>query len=189
MLFQLFDREQLALVPALQFSAPLPQLEAILRPGGDEAVGIEWGSMTKRTWLENHAPRRGLAPYYNPLDERVQQAMLAVVRELSDRYRDHAAFRGLAIQLAADGYAQLPGSQWGFDDRTIERFQRETRIRVPGAGPERFAQCEISVGRKPPGLVAVAGRRDGRFLSPHTRNAPRGPAWGDVVPGWQRHVR
>ena len=38
----------------------------------------------------------------------------------------HAAFAGLALQLSADGYAQLPGADWGYDEQTVERFVRET---------------------------------------------------------------
>ena len=80
-----------------------------------------------------------MAPYYNLLDARVQEAMLQVVRELAARYASHPSFGGLALQLSSDGYAQLPGEEWGFDDQTIERFQRKTQSRVPGTGPQRFA--------------------------------------------------
>jgi len=140
MLFRLFDRQRLELIPALEFAAPLPELEAVLRRGGPEAVGIQWVGPQGLTWQQTHLPVRGMAPYYNVLHPRVQEAMLAVVRELVSGYGHHASFAGLAIHLSADGYAQLPGSEWGMDDATIARFEQDTGVRIPGTGPERFAE-------------------------------------------------
>ena len=50
-----------------------------------------------------------------------------------------SAFAGLAIQLSSDGYDLLSPLDWGMDDATIGRFERDTRIQLAGAGPERFA--------------------------------------------------
>jgi hypothetical protein len=140
LLFRLFDREGLTLIPALQFAAPLPELEALKRAGGSAAVGIEWIGADGAPLVATNPPRQGLAPYYNLLDPRVQEAMLKVAREVATRYAAHDAFGGLGLQLSAEGYAQLPGDDWGYDDQTIARFEREAATRVPGAGPERFAE-------------------------------------------------
>jgi hypothetical protein len=140
MLLRLFDRERLQLIPALEFGAPLPQLEALVRRGGPEVVGLQWIGPEGQTWQEAYPPQRGMAPYYNVLDPRVQEAMLAVVHELAARYGRHPSFGGLSLQLSAYGYAQLPGPDWGLDDATIARFEQMTRIRVPGEGPGRFAE-------------------------------------------------
>jgi hypothetical protein len=138
--YRLFDRESLVLVAALQFAAPLPELEALKRGGGAEATGIEWIGPDGLAWRAAADAQPGAAPYYNLLDPRVQQAMLTVAEEVVTRYAAHESFGGLALQLSPDGYAQLPGDGWGYDDRTIERFVRETQTQVPGAGPQRFAQ-------------------------------------------------
>ncbi len=140
MLFRLFDREQLQLIPALEFAAPLPELEAILRQGAPQSQGIEWVGPDGHGWSERYPAERGLAPYYNVLDPRVQDAMLAVVRELVGAYGHHRSFAGLAIQLSGRGYAQLPGPEWGMDDATIARLGRDTGWRLPGSGPERVAE-------------------------------------------------
>ena len=139
LLFRLFDRENLTLIPALQFASPLPELEAIKREGGAQAVGLEWIGPDGHSWLAANAPRQGLAPYYNILDPRVQEAMLRAAREVAARYAAHASFGGLALQLSPDGYAQLPGDDWGYDDQTIGHFEKDTGSRVPGSGAERFA--------------------------------------------------
>ncbi|MHB8903035.1 MAG: family 10 glycosylhydrolase, partial [Thermoguttaceae bacterium] len=142
MMLRLFDREGLKLIPSLEFATPLPALEAALRKGGHETQGMEWVGRDGRTWSEVNQSYRGRAPYYNVLDQRVQEAMLDVVRELVERYSHHPSFAGVAIQLSADGYAQLPArsldSAWGLDDVTVARFQQATGIKLSGEGANRF---------------------------------------------------
>jgi hypothetical protein len=140
MILRIFDREGLKLVPALQFVAPLPELEARLRRGGKDASGVQLIGPDGRAYCEVNPPGLGTSPYYNPLNENVQEAMLSVVRELVNRYQGHASFAGLAIELTAEGYGQLPGDLWGLDDETIGRFQRETGTQVPGSGEMRYRQ-------------------------------------------------
>ena len=140
MLFRMFDREDLKLIPALEFGAPLPELEAVLRRGGPESEGIEWIGPEGTPWLGTYRPVRGMAPYYNVLHPRVQEAMIAVVRELVGLYGHHGSFAGLAIHLSAHGYAQLPGPDWGLDDATIARFEQDMNVRIPGTGPQRFTE-------------------------------------------------
>jgi hypothetical protein len=140
MLLRLFDRERLAIIPTLDFAAPLPRLEEIRRRGGADSDGLEWIGPDGVSWCQSKLTRRGLGPYYNVLDLRVQAAMLDVVRELVATYAQHPSFTALALQLSADGYAQLPGPDWGMDDATIARFQQQTRLEVPATGASRFSQ-------------------------------------------------
>lgn len=144
MLLRLFDREGLKLVPALEFATPLPELEAVLRQGGPETQGMAWVGRDGRSWPQIYRSYQGRAPYYNVLHPRVQEAMLAVVRELVERYAHHRSFAGVAIQLSADGFAQTPArsmdSVWGLDDDTIARFEAAKKIKVAGEGPSRFEE-------------------------------------------------
>jgi hypothetical protein len=151
MLFRLFDRAGLRLVPALQFSTPLPELETLLRQrtqpalsgrtgpaGGRVRVtdgapeGIELAVASGRTWRQQSPSERGAGPFYNPLDARVQQAVRRVVAELSERYRHHASFGGIALQLGADTFVQLPDAPWGADSVTVRHFAEDERLTVPG---------------------------------------------------------
>jgi len=140
MLLRVFDRHKMRLIAAMEFGAPLPELERLLRAGGSEGEGIRWIGPEGLAWEQVYRPYRRQAPYYNLLDPRVQTAVLGVVRELVDNYaRGHESFAGVAIQLAGWGYGQLPGPEWGMDDATIARFERETGLRIPVAqGPGRF---------------------------------------------------
>ncbi len=140
MLLRLFDREGLTLVPSIQFAGPLPALEEARVKNAEAFDGLEPVDHRGKTWIDQNGTRAGLAPYYNPLNDRVQQAMADVVEELAARYGHHRAFGGVALQLGPDTYAQLPGEMWCYDDTTIAQFQQEWRVKVPGKGPDRFSQ-------------------------------------------------
>src|SRR4029079_14343811 len=84
--------------------------------------------------------KQGVAPYYNPLNPRVQAAIQMTVHELVERYGDDPSFAGVAVQLSADGWMQLPGVEGPYDDDTIARFERAAKLRVPGNGPNRFSE-------------------------------------------------
>jgi dTDP-glucose 4,6-dehydratase len=60
----------------------VPLAEAIRRTTNPQASGLEWVGTDGRTWTATYGTQRGLAAYYNLLDERVQEELLAVVREL-----------------------------------------------------------------------------------------------------------
>lgn len=139
MLFRLFDREGLKLIPAVQFASPLPELEVEKRRSGN-AGGIVWVNAEGQAWGDVMPSRRGLAPHYNPLNPKVRQSMRNVVAEVAERYSRHASFGGVSMQLGPDTFAQLPNEAWGFDDATIAALEKETRIRLPGGGAQRFAE-------------------------------------------------
>jgi hypothetical protein len=171
MLLRLMDRENLQFIPAIEFATPLPALEAVRRRGGPEAQGIEWIGGDGATWCQTYATRRGLAPYYNTLDPRVQEAMLAAVRELVQRYAGHPSFRGLALRLSAYGYAQLPGPDWGMDDATIARFEHDTGVQVAGL-PSPAGRGAGGEGSLPPAASGMAAGGEGNLLpSPSGRGA------------------
>ena len=80
MLFRLFDREGLTLVPAVHFSSTLEELEERLREQPRHSEGIALVDRhSGKTWDEGYGTNRGMAPHYNSLDPRVQAAMRRVV--------------------------------------------------------------------------------------------------------------
>ena len=154
MLFRLFDREQLQLIPSFHFATPLPELDALQQQNGVAAEGIELVGYDGRSWPARYGTNRGQAPYYNPLDPRVQNAIRHVVGEVVDRYAHHSSFAGVSLQMGPDTFVQLPGTAWGNDDRTVARFAAETKHPVPansGAGQSQHrdrAKLLTGVGRK-----------------------------------------
>lgn len=138
LLFRLFDRQKMRLIPVVHFTGPLPELETLRRQDATDD-GLNWIGSDGVAWSDRQRDRSDQVPPYNPLDPRVQQAMLNVVKELSARYGEHASFGGVALRLSADGYAQLPTADGGYDDDTMRRLQHDTHLDIPGEGATRFA--------------------------------------------------
>jgi len=114
MLFRIFDREGLQLIPAVHFSGRAESLEGLRRGTASDAEGL---------MLVDGRGRRSVRDY-NPLDPRVQRFMVDVVDELAERYGAHGSFAGVAVQLAPDSYSILPDASWGMDRRTFDRFRK-----------------------------------------------------------------
>jgi Glycosyl hydrolase-like 10 len=118
MLFRMFDREGLQLVPAVTFATPLPQVEQAIRDGSDPSCLL----VDYRGQLSNDPaiPQR-----YNPLSPTVQKATSQIVEEMLERYSSHQSFSGLAVVCRDDTFAILPGKRWGFDLVSMQRFVDE----------------------------------------------------------------
>ena len=125
MLFRLFNREGLTLIPAVHLSSTLDELEQMLRQEADQSEGIALVDRLGKRAAGGGASR-GAGPHYNPLDPRVQMAVRRVLGELIERYSQHPAFGGLSLQLGPDTYALLPGEPWALDRVTLRRFAQET---------------------------------------------------------------
>ena len=131
---RLYARHGLALVPALAFDAPLPELEAALA-AGDGPPGITCVGRDGR-------PRRTAAGvHYNILDPRVQRAVEQLVLDAAARLRGAGNVEGIALELPHDGWLHLPGVAWGLDDGTFARFVASLPdAPPPPAGAGRFAE-------------------------------------------------
>ena len=185
MLLRLFDREDLRLIPMVEFAAPLPELEAIARAGGPEAEGIEWIGADGAGWCDCWPPQRGLAPYYNVLHPRVQEAMLRVLRELAARYAPSVLRR---TGRAAVGRRICPTSRPRVG--TGRRDHRPVRARH---GAERAGQGAAALRRAigVPGQSRSAGpgwsggpRNWPSSTAASTRNwSPSGPTADSTWPG------
>lgn len=115
LLFRMFDREGLKLVPAFAFSGPLPELESrIRREGADRYRPVDFrgqiGSIN-----DSNVP-------YNPLSPAVQKQVELVIQELTQRYTHHSSFNGISLLCRPDTYTQLNGRRWGYDSPTVTQF-------------------------------------------------------------------
>ncbi len=119
-----FDRQQLHLILSLDLNTALPALKRFENTEGHESL------LQQPLALDAIVSARG-TPRYNPLNARVQEEIVAVVREIVNRYGHHSAFAGLAIQL--DGQSQLvfAGDRWGYDADTLADFETAVQVKLP----------------------------------------------------------
>ena len=135
---RMFDRQQMRLIPAIEITQPVPDLESKVRTRDPQTSGLQWIGPDGKTILSAYPPENGAAMYYNILHPEVQQFVLEMVSHLTSRYKNHVSFTGLGLQLTDNSWLVLPPPQWGMDDETIRRFTADTGVRVPGEGAERF---------------------------------------------------
>ncbi len=128
MLFRMFQREQLLLVPTLALSGPMPELEETRKRDGSRSDF----ELTDLNQTLRRTTAGGSLPIYNPLNRSVQRAVTRLVEELSQRYRGYSSFDGVALICRPDTYCLLPGRQWGYDAATIGQFiQSQTDLGPP----------------------------------------------------------
>jgi sugar lactone lactonase YvrE len=138
------ERHRMSVVGQL-FITPQTGLSQYLeqRFGGDgDAEHLAAGN---KPWLLVHRSGKPPHGWFNPLYPPVEDWVADVVQELADRYKDSPAFKGLAIRILAwqfYSWQALPSIHYGYEDYTIEQFQRETGVKVPVArdAADRFQQ-------------------------------------------------
>ena len=170
-----FETQGKSLIPFVKLNGTLPNLEyrlLRLRSGivsDDERnaiEGVEWIGVDSRRLIDSRQADDGSGPYYNVLHPEVEKQVLAVIQELVARCAPYDSFRGLALDVGANGWLALPDDiYYGMDDVTIARFVRESDIMsvlsdksdynvqdlLQAKGPERYrkrAEFISSVCRK-----------------------------------------
>jgi uncharacterized lipoprotein YddW (UPF0748 family) len=76
-----------------------------------------------------------LPPFYNPLLPANQDWYVGMIGELADRYADSPALDGISLrfmQWKNPALHNFHSLDWGYDDYTVSRFEKDTGIRVPG---------------------------------------------------------
>lgn len=151
MLLRQFDRKNLTLIPALDFSSPIPSLEIQARFSGSaaggktaESIPMRWLNSEGKEICEEKATLKNGAPYYNILNPVVQETILKSIAEVVRRYGHHPSFGGISLQLHANSILVLPNSQWGMDPQTIALFAQETGRMLPQdfAGQVQYLRSE-----------------------------------------------
>lgn len=139
MLFRMFDRENLKLIPSMDFSSPISSLEtAVYFPNaaevsslGTPASPLRWVNHRGRELITQRKSLKHGAPYYNILNPTVQETVLRSIAEVVRRYGHHPSFGGLSLQLHSDSFLVLPNPQWGMDPDSIASFIQDTGMTVP----------------------------------------------------------
>jgi len=115
MLLAIFERENLTLIPAFEFSGPVAAIE-MQRDGAENDIDILDSSAELTT--ENLDD----FPCYNPLSPIVQQHVVDVIAEAVQRYSGFPSMGGVSLMCRPNSWTMLPGRRYGYDRKTVSRF-------------------------------------------------------------------
>ncbi|GIW92324.1 MAG: hypothetical protein KatS3mg110_0365 [Pirellulaceae bacterium] len=161
LLARVFDREGLRFVPAIHVSGRIEALEYSAGPNGDRVP----------VWLQESSGRASQAGY-NPLDEKFQQFVQAVVAEIADRYARHPSFAGVALALGPDSHLGFSDGARGLDESTWEKFRKslgdvplEERPREPSSALRHAAVMRKWLAWRAEQLAALLARCSEQLLA------------------------
>lgn len=108
----------------------------------------------------------------NPLHPEVQNIWLKGLGELADKLRDCKSFEGVSLRANVwqfRGDFTYPGLGWGYSDWTMQQFEKDTGIKVPGdiSDPNRF-MVRFQFLTSPKNLKKWVDWRCQRLLKYHT---------------------
>ena len=145
-----FDREGLRLVLALDINTSLPALarfEAQVQTDSSDAAqallqqplgsaSTDWidattGTASSPSGRSSSVSSASAIPRYNPLNGRVQEEIVATLREIVQRYQGHASFAGIALQIDDQSQLVFAGDRWGYDAQTLNSFAQATQVKLP----------------------------------------------------------
>jgi hypothetical protein len=109
---------------------PLPALDNLVKAVADKPEDTLLYSQTGAVGVKNAS-----GPGFNPLHPAVQQRYIDILGELADKLGDSPAFEGINIRLmtwSGNSWFWLSSLNWGYGDWTINQFQQDTGIKLPG---------------------------------------------------------
>ena len=118
LLLTMFQRANLTLVPAFEFSGPTAAVE--VRRIADENGFASVAMVDIAGDLVPGSPEN--LPHYNPLSPTVQQYAIDVITEAVQRYSGFRSLGGVSLVCRPNSWTLLPGRQYGYDRATIGRF-------------------------------------------------------------------
>ena len=100
-----------------------------------------WNALPEWAYGERRAPDAHMGAMFNPLHPTVQEALVGFVREIGTRYAKFPAFRGISFNMFASAMPWFGSIHSGYDDYSINLFEKETGIHVPvdEKAPKRFS--------------------------------------------------
>ncbi|RMF43205.1 MAG: hypothetical protein D6753_05800 [Planctomycetota bacterium] len=120
LILQLAEREGIDVVVGLELNTRLPRLEG--RAGRDTSL---WQQP-----LDDTSPGSSRR-FYNPLNRDVQNEVVALMRDLTQRYGQFASFAGVQLKLGHDSHLLFQGDRLGFNPRLVDEYQQAVGARLP----------------------------------------------------------
>ncbi|HNX34305.1 MAG TPA: Beta-galactosidase C-terminal domain [Kiritimatiellia bacterium] len=103
-----------------------------VRAGEETVINMRFDNrLFYRAW-------HGRDPVYNPLDPHVQAAVKRQFAEFVDRYGGEPALTGVTLNTVRHSLFAFGSLDSGYNDVNLARFQKETGIKIPVDGKDRF---------------------------------------------------
>jgi len=130
MYFRLFERENLSMIPEINFHRKIPSFEKKF-PLADKA-NLAMRMFDKNgNFLGDKAGGVGGA-FYNPLHPVWQEYVIKIITEMAKRYKGYKSFLGIDLRLNTNVSLAYPNLNWGYGDYSMALFNSETGIKVSG---------------------------------------------------------
>jgi len=120
------------------------QLPSLVRDMNADIARIRSGEPTYNTVSGNNEvfvrTWHHRLPMFNALHPEVQERVLALIREMADRYGDSPAFAGVGFHLTVASMLQPGSLDVSYDDWTVREFEKDTGVTapVPARASDRF---------------------------------------------------
>ncbi len=127
LLFRMFDRAGLQLIPVVEFSGRLPGLES--QRNDSLSASFDLVNSDGQVWGAERT--QSSRPPYNPLNPSVQAELAQLVDELTERYARFESFGGVAIGVNERSVLAFPDVTWGWDEVSAQEFVSSAAVGQP----------------------------------------------------------
>ena len=134
-------------LPKLELLANKVSISDII--AGKETIrNISWNGIDET--VSSHVGYPENAPTYNILHPTVQNLYLSFFKDLMDRYGQYRSFNGIDLLFWRIHCMFMGSLKYGYSDFTVNLFEKETGIKVPGVVPDkkRFLKRYLFLVRK-----------------------------------------
>lgn len=129
-----FDRAGLKLILEADFPAA-DQFRQLL-DGEDDIEQLDLFIGTKRMIVSGESAN---TTRLNPLNRKVQMALMEPLTEIVQRYHSHPSFAGLSLRLDSNSQFLYAGDRWGYNEKLVKQFASENGLAVPD-DPQQLLQ-------------------------------------------------
>ncbi|HRF02212.1 MAG TPA: hypothetical protein PLI18_16975 [Pirellulaceae bacterium] len=141
LLLRRFDQAGLRLIPVLDLTAPLPEVEQARRERRDPDLDKidERGESALRRRLANGDPRG----YHDPTHDLVADAVVRAVAEFAERYGDHPSLAGVGLRIGPGSHLFFGGPGVGTSETNRSRFAAALGHPIDSFSPFDLAQGNL----------------------------------------------
>jgi hypothetical protein len=126
LLYRILSRYDLRLVPMLELSAAIPEIEAAIKNNDAHDALLTVHGVSQTSNGNEGTSHRENERRYNPASARVQHALTEVIEELETRYKSQPDYTGVAIRIDPSSHLSAATPMNRVNPKVFELFDLET---------------------------------------------------------------